>query len=158
MRAAILVTVLTKCPILCFFRTTIISVVLFIRTTVMATVPTKNTLFLSQSAQRTAIMSRISHINITIISVLRPNNNHKEETLDLRCKRTILLTAQTPNLRERIQNTDLMRFGLVAYVLGARKRGFLLISVNQYTFKAIGIKRVLPLCYTLLHNRTHKTF
>jgi len=61
------------------------------------------------------------------------------------------INSNNTQSQRKSTNSDLTRFGLFAYVLGARKRGFLLILVNQYNFTALVIKRGLPLCYTLFY-------
>ena len=71
-------------------------------------------------------------------------------------RRTVPQSAQTKQSRERAQNTDLTRFGLVAYVLGARKgEGFYwFLQINTLT--EMGIGKVLPLLYSppWLHTKT----
>ena len=62
-------------------------------------------------------------------------------------RRTVSQPAQIKQSRERAQNTNLTRFGLVAYVLGARKgEGF--IDFNKSILTAMGIGKVLPLLYS----------
>ena len=53
--------------------------------------------------------------------MLRADNNHTEETLDHRCTENSTTNSTNSQTQRKSTNTDLTRFGLVAYVLGARK-------------------------------------
>ena len=66
----------------------------------------------------------------------------------LKHRRTVPQPAQIPNHREEYESTDLTRFGLDAYVLGARKgEGFIYFN-KSIQLTAMGIRKVLPLLYS----------
>jgi len=75
-------------------------------------------------------MAKPSILNIIKLSLLLPirlrllcsdNNNPQRNPRSPKHRRTVPQPAQTKQSRERAQNTDLTRFSLFAYVLGARK-------------------------------------
>ena len=92
--------------------------------------------------------------------VVRRQQPHRG-TLDLqRTKNSTTTNSTNKQSQRKAQNTDLTRFGLVSYVLGARKgEGFYWFQqINTLT--AMGIGKVLPLLYSppQLHSKPFDFF
>ena len=80
--------------------------------------------------------------------VVRPTTTSQRNPRSPKHRRTVPIIAQTKQSQREHKDKDLTRFGLDAYVLGARKGEGLLISTNQIQLTAMRIGKVLPLLYS----------